>query len=232
MRSAEEIVKIKSRISNPYYIENFINQQEIDHLIKLYHQNRIHHNIKTTGPVVLDLSRFFHDSVVESLVARLKQQLQFDNITSSFFFWTLQPHIIHNDDSHQLPYGIYKGITIPLELGGQGSAELCFFDQFYFHGPSKFFKGEQHIPSYYNQIQYDYDQVDGLVDHSIDKAIKDNYLSHLEDSWLEGLSFWGSIPWKPGNAIIFDSVRLHCASNFLKCGIRYKLGISIFTQRQ
>jgi hypothetical protein len=56
------------------------------------------------------------------------------------------------------------------------------------------------------------------------------YLSHLKGKWLEGLSFDRAMPWKPGNVLIFDSVQLHCASDFVKQGITSKLGISIFTK--
>ena len=49
-------------------------------------------------------------------------------------------------------------------------------------------------------------------------------------NWLSGLTFWGTLDWRPGNALIFDSTRLHCASDFRQQGIKSKLGISIFTK--
>ena len=56
--------------------------------------------------------------------------------------------------------------------------------------------------------------------------MKEKYLSHIEDKWLKGLSFNSAHYWRPGNAIVFDCVRLHCASNF----VGKKLGLSIFTE--
>jgi hypothetical protein len=107
--------------------------------------------------------------------------------------------------------------------------KLCFFDQFYFHGPSKFFNGDTTIPTYYNKQVYDYKDINGLV--STPFVDNDNYFTHLKLQWLEGLSLHSALDWVPGNAIVFDSVRLHCASDFRKLGIKSKLGISIFTKK-
>ena len=157
-------------------------------------------------------------------------------ITAGFFFSTDYPHIIHNDDLFQLPDTVYKAITIPLRLDTDttitGTSHLCFFDQSYFHGPSKFFKGDSDIPTYYNKQIYDYSQVDGLLDHNgIDEECYQKYFTHLKHKWLEGLSLHSVLPWTPGSCIIFDSVRLHCSSDFRKMNIKSKLGISIFTKR-
>jgi hypothetical protein len=40
------------------------------------------------------------------------------------------------------------------------------------------------------------------------------------------------LKWKPTDALVFDSVRLHCASDFRKLNIQSKLGISIFTKHK
>jgi hypothetical protein len=108
--------------------------------------------------------------------------------------------------------------------------KLCFFDQFYFHGPSKFFNGDESIPTYYNKQVYDYQDVSGLVNGVF--SDNNNYFTHLKPQWLEGLSLHSSLDWIPGHALIFDSVRLHCASDFRNLGIKSKLGISIFTKKK
>jgi hypothetical protein len=56
-------------------------------------------------------------------------------------------------------------------------------------------------------------------------------LTHLKPQWLEGLSLHSTLDWVPGNIMIFDSLRLHCASDFRKLGIRSKTAISIFTKK-
>jgi hypothetical protein len=126
---------------------------------------------------------------------------------------------------------VYKGITLPLRIDGNAVPDLCFFDQFYFQGPAKFFNGDENIPTYYNKQVYNYDNVEGNVGSLIiDESTRVNYFTHLKSKWLNGLSLWGTLKWKPGNALIFDSTRLHCASDFRRQGIKNKLGISIFTK--
>jgi hypothetical protein len=153
------------------------------------------------------------------------------DITAAFFFQTAFPHIIHNDDTFELPDTVYKAITIPLSMEGFSGEypKLCFFDQFYFHGPSKFFNGDDVIPTYYNKQIYDYRDVSELVDSPF--VDNNNYFTHLKPQWLEGLSLHSALDWIPGNALVFDSTRLHCASDFRNLGIKIKLGISIFTKK-
>jgi hypothetical protein len=107
---------------------------------------------------------------------------------------------------------------------------MCFFDQFYFHGPAKFFRDEEHMPTYYNTQIYDYRNVDGKigVKFSVEHRLK--YMTHLKPRWLDGLSLHSVLDWKPTSAIIFDSTRIHCGSDFRSLGIKRKMGISIFTK--
>ena len=67
--------------------------------------------------------------------------------------------------------------------------------------------------------------VNEFTPYTVDK-VPVYYLTHLEDEWLKGLSFNSAHAWQPGNAIVFDCVRLHCGSNFEG----KKLGLSIFTE--
>jgi hypothetical protein len=242
MRTKQQIDTIKNSFSNPYLVDNFINQNEIDHLIDLF-ENDIDDGVdpsqkkvyKNTGPVTLDIHKYLSDPVVDSILNRIRSKIGDFDITAGFFFFTNYPHIIHNDDLFQLPDNIYKGITIPLRLDSDDQitdfSNLCFFDQHYFHGPSKFFKNSQDIPTYYNKCIYDYNDIDGLVEtNAISEELYQQYFTHLNKEWLEGLSLHSVFQWKPGNCMIFDSLRLHCASDFRKHGIKSKLGLSIFTK--
>jgi hypothetical protein len=229
MRSPEDIARIRSRIQDPYSVDSFITHEQIEYLINLFdtQSNKIH---KNTGPITLDLD--FTDPVIVSIIAKLKELLGSFEITAGFFFTTDYPHIIHNDDTFELPDGVYKGITIPLKTyGSDRIPDLCFFDQFYFHGPAKFFNGDANVPTYYNQQVYNYADVDNEVGSMIiDESTRCQYFTHLKTSWLKGLTLWGTLKWRPTSALIFDSVRLHCASDFRQQGIKSKLGISIFTK--
>ena len=235
MRSQSQIESIKAKISDPYIIDYFLSVDDVDHLIKLFNSQEIVENkvYKNTGPITLDIEPYLEDSVVSKIIDKLVKEIGPFEITSGFFFTTNYPHIIHNDDTFELPDGVYKGITIPLKAyGSDRIPKLCFFDQFYFHGPAKFFYGDKDIPTYYNKQVYDYKEVDGILDTMlIDESTRVSYLTHLKPKWLTGLTFWGTLDWRPTSVLIFDSTRLHCASDFRQQGIRSKLGISIFTKR-
>jgi hypothetical protein len=232
MRDKDKIEKIKETIKNPYSIENFLSEEDIDYLITLFNYST-EKTYKNTGPITVDLKLYENDPVIIKILKKIEQEIGPYDITSFFFFYTDFPHIIHNDDTFELPDNVYKAITLPIKIYGNNSRfpDLCFFNQFYFHGPAKFFKDDPDIPTFYNKIIYEYNHVDNLVDEKIDEKLRLKYFTHLKTSWLEGLSFHSSIAWIPGSAIIFDSVRLHCASDFRKLGITGKLGISIFTKK-
>jgi hypothetical protein len=235
MRTLEQINRIKERIINPYVVNEFISYNDVRYLISLFESQKVEPNkvYKNTGPITLDIQPFIEDTIVKKILTRIQDEIGPYEITAGFFFWTNYPHIIHNDDTYELPDNVYRAVTIPLEIEGTATPSLCFFDQFYFHGPAKFFNGSTDIPTYYNKQVYDYQDVDGVLDKVvIDESTRVTYLTHLKHSWLKGLSLWGVLPWKPGTALIFDSNRLHCASDFRKQGIKSKLGISIFTKRK
>lgn len=229
MRTAEQITQIKSRITDPYKIDGFLTDTDIEQLINIFenHPNKLH---KNTGPITVDLD--LDHPLISNILSRLKKEIGNFEVTAAFFFETTYPHIIHNDDTFELPDGVYKGVTIPLKIyGSDRIPKLCFFDQFYFHGPAKFFNGDDSIPTYYNKQIYDYQDVDNVSDDMlIDESTRIAYLTHLKPKWLKGLTFWGTLNWNPTSALIFDSTRLHCASDFKKQGINSKLGISIFTK--
>lgn len=237
MRTIEQISSIKKNITQPFSVINFLSSTDINYLINLYEQayklQSPYSGLinKNTGPTTLNLNLFKTDAVIQKIISDLEDHIGKFEITAAFFFHTDYPHIIHNDDTFELPENVYKGITLPLRLEGFSGhyPKLCFFDQFYFHGPAKFFKGSKDIPTYYNKQIYNYDDIDGLTSKDFVDHYK--YFTHLKPQWLEGLSLHSTLDWIPNNALIFDSVRLHCASDFRNLGIKSKLAISIFTKK-
>ena len=235
MRTQQEIENIKKSFSDPIEIKNVLDKKEIDHLLSIF-ENAEEKNAplvyKNTGPITLDIQPYLNDSIIKFLLEKILDQIGPFEITAGFFFKTDYPHIIHNDDTYELPDTVYKAINIPLKLETTHLTEypkLCFFDQFYFHGPSKFFKGEKHVDTYYNKQIYDYKDIENLTDKKFVDTEK--LFTHLKPQWLEGLSLHSTLDWIPGNILIFDSLRLHCASDFRKLGIKSKTAISIFTKQ-
>ncbi len=231
MRTNEQIAKIKSQFTDPYVVNNFLNSNDLKVLIDIFNGTNAPLVHKNTGPITLNINDYLHLPVFEKIFQNIKNEIGEFEMTAGFFFKTNYPHIVHNDDTFELPDTVYKAITIPLEFEGLADAftKLCIFDQCYFHGPAKFFKGSNNIPTYYNQQIYEYSNVDGLVDYPIED--KNNYFTHLNPMWLEGLSVKTVLDQIPGTALIFDSVRLHCGCDFRQQGIKSKLAISIFTKK-
>ncbi len=226
-RSQEDKNFILDNLEETYFIENFISNSDIVELISSYQQskNKVH---KETGPITSDIKH--HNSpALDKIKNKIKELYPNSQIMSGHFFYVDYPHIIHNDDKNSLPL-TYKAFNIPLSYEGDESPYLCFFDQVYLDGPSKFFNGETDMPTHYNKLVYDYENVVGKSKEPFDEYLKDKYLTHIKDEWLKGLSFNSSHHWQPGNAIVFDCCRLHCASDFRKQNIKSKLGLSIFTQ--
>jgi hypothetical protein len=232
-RTTAENDLIISNMADPYSIENFITPDEVQYLINLY-ENTGDKIYKNTGPVTKDISKLLiADPVMKSIFDRIKERIGECGIFTAMYFNVQTPHIIHNDDDFLSPI-TYKAITLPLRIEYQeentGYPKLCFFDQFYLKGPSKFFNGAQvKVEQFYNEPVYSYEDVHNLSDTGIPVEIYNNYLTHLKHNWLKGLSFKQAEVWCPGNAIVFDAVRLHCASDFVNQKIKSKLGISIFT---
>jgi len=232
MRNPNQILKIKANIQDPYDIKNVLTPYEIGYLTNIFKNTASNNKIyKNTGPITLDLKSYINDPLIIKILALIENSIGPFEITAAFFFQTTFPHIIHNDDSFELPDSVYKAITLPLSMEGFSGEypKLCFFDQFYFHGPAKFFNSDTAVPTYYNKQVYNYADVSELVNTPF--IDRNKYFTHLNPQWLEGLSLHSALDWIPGNALIFDSIRLHCASDFRNLGIKSKLGISIFTKK-
>lgn len=229
MRSLTQIEKIKSTTSAPYSIEEFISQLEIDYLVKLYRSNS--QTKKKTGVNVLGIEHLLDDPIISRILKKIEREIGPFEVTAGLFFYATYPHIIHNDDTYQLPENVYKAVSITLDIEGNFTdfPRLCLFDQFYFHGPAKFFNGDTGGLTEYNTNVYEYSQVDNVASKPL--ITGSEYLTHLKPEWYKGLSLQSTFKQRPGTAVIFDSTQLHCSSDFRSLGITGKLGLSIFTKK-
>lgn len=225
-RPQEDKDLILKNLEETYYIENFVSKEDIQELCDIFNNsdNKVY---KKTGPITSTITDF-KIPVMRRITDKIHNLYPNCEIYHGMYFYVDYPHIIHNDDNKEWPL-IYKAFNIPLKYEGNEMPYLCFFDQVYLDGPSKFFNGEKNVETHYNTCVYDYKDVLGKSKEDIDNHIKEKYLTHLKDEWLKGLSFNSAHHWKPGNTIVFDSCRLHCASDFRK-NVKSKLGISIFTK--
>lgn len=227
--------------------KNVIDRDTLNTLTRIFSSSELKTK-KNTGPLALDIPpSWWLESDTFNYVWKCVQPLVGDcKIFSALMFATDQPHIIHNDDSRSWPK-CWKGVNIPVSYTMQdyctyplGTPELVFFDQYYLDGPAKFFAGNRGVLARnYNDPVYDYRnvmEVRGNIYDPTPMSIRDypgdvEELSHLKPSWLNGLSVETKTPWELGSVSVFNTVRLHCATDFRRHGVRTKLALSIFTEK-
>ena len=220
-----ELIK-KNHSASKQYV-NALTENDINDLINYYLESDEIIK-KNTGPKVLFLKPDY--PIFQKVKNFVENNLDNYKIRSIHFFDTQYPHMIHNDDDYNHPMA-YKAFVFPLKIIGQGSdAKFVTFDQYYYNGPAKFLNREHmNKKVFYNMPVTCYTNVAYKSNKLIEENFKKEYLSHLKDEWLEGLSIEQVFDWKVGSAICFDSLRLHCASNFKSKNINSKIGLSVFT---
>ena len=230
MRTQEQITAIKNTQSDPKQHWDILNYGNIIDLLIHYNDSSKKVEQKSTGPKVLYVKE--GEGVIDDILDKLRQTYGDFKVRSAHYFDVEKPHIIHNDDDFDYPQ-CYKAFVIPLLVEGAtcDKAKFFVFDQSYYGGPAKFVNGEDVTgkPVHYNTFLTDYNDVEdkaicGLDDFEL------QYLTHLKPKWLQGLSVKRYFDWRIGSIISFDSLNLHCSSDFNKAGITRKIGLSIFTE--
>lgn len=230
MRTQQQIEKIMSRYESTKVHSGVISDDFIKYLLDVfYNAPKI---VKNTGPVVMNYSpdRNKKQEWFEPVQELVDDLLGPSLVWGSNIFRVEKPHIVHNDDYHEKVYDIYKTLVIPLEISKP--TNFVVFDQAYLEGPVKCFRGYKKVPeSYYNKSLTDYSDIINYTDKPFDLHTWNTYLSHVPYEALHGLTVETIVEWKPGDIIEFDMGKLHSAANFVKQGIDYKIGYSIFTAK-
>jgi len=227
MRTQQQIEKIKKGQGDPYSINNVV---DVESLYNYYVSNEGNVVQKNTGPKILKVDPT--EDLFDSLIKSLKEQVGEFDVRYMHYFDVTDPHIIHNDDEFEYP-DCYKAFTIPLRIyGSSDDVKLIVFDQYYYGGPAKFVNGSDmsDYPVHYNKFLTDYNDIEQQSNVELNDAELE-HLTHLQPSWLKGLSINKILPWTIGKALCFDSLALHCSSDFKSKGITRKIGLSIFTTR-
>ena len=225
MRTIEQISKLQKNQGPSFQIDNFLSPDKVSSLLEFYHSEQ--KIVKNTGPKVVFVEK--NQGIIDDILSDLEMHIGNFSVRSAHFFDVTRPHVLHIDDDFDLP-DTYKAITLPLYINGDAIPSLYMFDQYYYNGPAKFFNGKDKVKNiHYNKPVFEYSDVYETNSLGIPKEFLDD-LTHLDSNWLDGLSVNNKFSWKIGSAIIFDSLRIHCANNFLKQGITQKIGLSIFTK--
>lgn len=241
-RPKEQVDQMLDRCGTTVILKRFISDIDIDTLLNLYYAgtNKDYKNIgyksnPSSGPITYIAKEFKHKSEFVEIFDRIQQKLNLNlNIWGGNFFETTKPYIIHNDIDfrHEIIPG--KCIVIPLvknyktdhHKASDTDAKFYIFDQMFFHGAVKCFKNSEEIISPYNIPLYDYSDIYKI--HN-DNRMPNVDAGHMRQEWLEGFSIEKECNWVPGDVIVFDCARLHCASNFHNNNIESKIGLSLFT---
>lgn len=231
MKQPAEIKQLQKYNQPPIQAIDFISQDENDMLVDYF--NTAEKIEKNTGPVVANIDT--SNTVFEDIFFRLQTIIGPAKVTTAIIFETPWAHVIHNDVDTNFKIN-YKAVTIPLKLWGDVKDEdikLMMFDQYYYHDGKKFMNGGTKTKNFYKHGPLlEYTDVSFTNNNGIPKEVTEKYLTHLEPTWLEGLSIHSYFPWKINSAIIFDCARLHSSSDFNALGVERKMAMSIFTARE
>jgi hypothetical protein len=64
---------------------------------------------------------------------------------------------------------------------------------------------------------------------SFDEEAYRKYLSHIPYEYLTSLKIKKIFDWQPGSAFIWNRTEIHASNNYMKDGVKEKLGLAIFT---
>lgn len=229
-RTPEEKQEILSRLEPTHVYENVISDELLNKLIEAYETGEKNH--KPTGPITVDYFPYKEEHT--------EWWIALDNILNEYigehltfatnFFDVTQPHIIHNDDSVAKKPRLHKTVVVPLKISKP--TKFAVFDQCYLDGPIKIrhgSKNDESKPKYYNENLTDNSLLEFYTNSDFDKQVWADNFTHQPYIRYHGLSIESIVTWKPGDIIVFDTARLHCAADFKTQGIERKLGYSVFT---
>jgi hypothetical protein len=70
------------------------------------------------------------------------------------------------------------------------------------------------------------------VDMHVDKDMHEQFLSHCKIEQINKVTHNYTYKWQRGTAVIWDRKKLHASDNFLVNGIKEKIALVIFTEKQ
>ena len=237
LRNDEEKQEILNRLEPTRVIKNCISVEMMDMLRGVYASSE--KNFKNTGPITVDYfprKPPYEDwwLTVDKLIT---PYIGKHSTFTTNFYEVEYPHILHNDDSIALKPRLHKTVVIPLEISEP--TEFAIFDQCYLDGPVKLRHGgtpknknHDKTTTYYNTDITDNSKLINYTGKDFDPELWEDKFTHYGIEKFHGLSIESIVKWNPGDIIIFDTARIHCATDFRKQGIKRKLGYSIFTHKE
>ncbi len=234
LRTNDEKNEILSRLESTKHYQNVVSQDLMNDLLLAWQSGP--KNQKNTGPLTYDYypNKDEHYDWWKKTDEFVTKYVGEHETFATNFYEVTQPHILHNDDSIRWVPRLHKTVVFPLQI--TKPTNFAVFDQCYLDGPVKLRHGgdpnknPQIRNVYYNQNLLDNSVLINYTGADFDKNTWEKYFTHLPYERFHGLSVESIVTWNPGDIIIFDTARIHCACNFSAQGIERKLGYSVFTE--
>lgn len=198
----------------PELLENFIDQDDIEHLKKMFYSNPFS-RIKLPNNMVTLKKKEEINYIAELL------DINAENVTLATLYKHTHPHYPHTD-YHKREI---SNIVVPLEVSDDSTPHLVIFDQVWDNPANTWVFDDTKAKFQHNKELLgrpcDYD-----ILYSTNKEVEDDLYEHLDHQpkeYWHGLS-GKAYPFKPGNVIKFDAKSIHGTSN-MTC--EYKLGLTI-----
>ena len=179
----------------------------------------------------------------QRMMAWLNDNLKYPfKITGGNYFNVEEPHIVHADTGTSSRAALYRIIVIPLAIVKDESKNfsedditLTILNQRWYNQAAFFIRGENEDvvnrkKSEYNIPVTDYHDVYLKETTCFPLDTHAHMFSHFQYSHLEGMSILETVKWRPGDIISFDRSNIHVASNFMKFGVKAKIGLTFFLE--
>ena len=215
-RRKGSIISYSMSIVEDKYIENILSLEQIDELIKIYNTTD---NYQTTTMKKLTGGKNLKTTME---VLSESDSIDIDKITVCHFYKHKTPYYPHTDFHSKEK----ENLVIPLKVYDGPNPYLVIFDQYY-NEEGRTWTFNKNINFEVNKTAkcrpYDFgSSIKGLLDEDISDKLYE-YLDHYPKNYWYGLS-GTPYEFKPGNAIQFDSKKIHSTS---KMHCTEKLGLTI-----
>ena len=226
--------KIKKLEDKPAVIKNFINQQEIEKLTKLYYQLPVEINNKRQKILKKKWSNEYEldlQNIYERKLKSLIGEYSMDNPDTKegkkslgLFQESFMPVSLHVDTGFDFEKIIYKQILVPLSDNGE---TVIFKNRFYGCSTTFSVDPKELSAKGYNKRSSEHLKI--YDKKPFNRDMHERYLKHEELDNLKGMEIELIYKWRLGEILIFDRTNLHCSSSNLK---GRKLGLTTSTKKK
>ena len=198
------------------YINNFLNQEEINWFIWYWSQLPTRANNGQREYSLTHYDQKFFSRIRDLLSQKIKKHFSNEEITTVNLNWDYKPGGVHSDGylTHDKHDKIAKTYLIPIVMDHENYHTLLF-DKASKKAVTlnrELGLGNDGIVTY---EQVDRNYFETLGDTPFNKEIYNQYLSHLDYHNLRGLSTVEIMTWNLGRAIYWPREQLHCSADFV-----------------